>query len=63
MFTKEEYEHRQATYTGFWRCSYEEWKAFYCPNCEKKDCPHRECYRRVPVSEGGLGLCPNLKGE
>lgn len=25
------------------------------------DCEHRECYRRHPVDEGGLGLCPNLQ--
>lgn len=25
--------------------------------------PHREAFRRVPVIDGGLGLCPNLNGK
>lgn len=29
----------------------------------KEDCIHRNAYRRVPEIDGGLGLCPNLKGE
>ena len=40
--------------------SYEEYKACYCPECNNKDCIHREAYRRVPSCDGGLGLCPNL---
>lgn len=44
-----------------WKCSYEEYVACYCPDCDKKDCKHREAYRRVPVIDGGLGLCPRLK--
>lgn len=28
-----------------------------------EECPHRGAYRRVPKIDGGLGLCPNLKGE
>lgn len=28
-----------------------------------KEKPHRGAYRRVPEVDGGLGLCPNLKGE
>lgn len=43
------------------RMSYEEFKACYCPECQKKDCPHRDNFRRLPISTGGLGLCPNLK--
>lgn len=44
-----------------WRCTYEEYIAMYCPECDKEDCKHRECFRRVPVIDGGLALCPNLK--
>ena len=29
----------------------------------KEDCIHRDAYRRLPEIDGGLGLCPNLKGE
>lgn len=35
----------------------------YCPACKREHCKHRECYRRLPESVGGLGLCPNLKKE
>lgn len=35
----------------------------YCLACPRKDCVHRECYRRLPRSVGGLGLCPNLKAR
>ena len=35
-----------------YKMSYEEYK--------KCDCT---AYRRVPEIDGGLGLCPNLKGE
>lgn len=44
-----------------WRMTYEEYQKCYCPDCDKSNCPHRECYRRVPKIDGGLGLCPNLK--
>lgn len=43
-----------------WKMSYEEYKKCYCPECKRKDCPHREAFRRVPVIDGGLGVCPNL---
>lgn len=34
----------------------------YCPKCaDKKNCIHANCYRRLPRSCGGLGLCPRLK--
>ena len=33
------------------------------PECKKEECPHRGAIRRVPEIDGGLGLCPNLKGE
>ena len=51
-----------------WKCTYEEYIACYCPDCNMPDCKHRECYRRVPTIDGGLALCPNLatlknKGE
>lgn len=43
-----------------WEMTYEEYQLCYCPNCDKANCPHRDAYRRVPVIDGGLGLCPNL---
>lgn len=46
-----------------WKMSYEEYKKCYCPGCNRKDCPHREAFRRVPVIDGGLGVCPNLNGK
>ena len=46
-----------------YKMSYEEYKKCYCPECNETDCIHREAYRRVPRIDGGLGLCPNLKGE
>lgn len=57
MFTKEEFETRTN-----WKMTYDEYKKCYCPSCEKKNCIHRGAYRRVPQIDGGLGLCPNLKG-
>lgn len=29
-----------------------------CSNCIRPDCVHRDAFRRLPVSKGGLGLCP-----
>ena len=43
-----------------WKMSYEEFQKCDCTQCDKKDCVHREAYRRVPRIDGGLGLCPNL---
>ena len=36
-----------------------------CFKCEKtsKTCIHFEAYRRLPRSQGGLGLCPKLKNN
>lgn len=45
-----------------WKMSYEEYVQCYCPHC-KKNCIHQGAYRRLPEIDGGLGLCPNLKGE
>ena len=42
-----------------WKMSYEEFKKCDCSNC-KKECIHRGTFRRVPLIDGGLGLCPNL---
>ena len=56
IMSKEQFETR-TSYT----CTYEEYKKCYCPDCKEKDCPHREAFRRYPLSTGGLGLCPNLK--
>ena len=56
MLSREEFER-----TG-WKCSYEEYVACYCPECDRKEnCIHREAFRRVPEIDGGLGLCPRLK--
>lgn len=55
MMSKERF-----TQTNF-KMSYAEHRACDCTGCDKKDCIHRECYRRVPQIDGGLGLCPNLK--
>lgn len=46
-----------------YKMSYEEYKKCYCHRCMKEDCIHRNTYRRLPEIDGGLGLCPNLKGE
>lgn len=59
VMTREEFEKN----TG-WAMSYEEWLKCYCPECDTKaECPHRDCFRRLPVIDGGLGLCPNLKNK
>lgn len=54
MITREDFE-RTA-----WHMSYEQYEKCYCPDCEKKECVHRDAHRRVPKVDGGLGLCPNL---
>lgn len=54
MPTKEWFE------TTNYKMNYEEYKKCYCPCCDKQDCPHRNAYRRMPVIDGGLGLCSNL---
>ena len=46
-----------------YKMSYEEYKKCCCSECDKADCIHRDAYRRLPEIDGGLGLCPNLKGE
>lgn len=46
-----------------YKMSYEEYKKCCCQRCMKEDCIHRDAYRRLPEIDGGLGLCPNLKGE
>lgn len=32
-----------------------------CSDCKNTECIHRQAYRRLPTSVGGLGLCPNLQ--
>ena len=46
-----------------WNMSYEEYQKCDCTERKREKCPHRGAYRRVPEIDGGLGLCPNLKGE
>ena len=52
--TREEFERSN------WKMTYEEYMACYCPKCKNHECVHRECFRRLPKVDGGLGLCPNL---
>ena len=54
--TKKQFE----TNTNY-KMSYEEFQKCDCTQCDKKDCIHRNAYRRVPRIDGGLGLCPNLE--
>lgn len=44
-----------------WKMTFEEYQKCDCTQCNKENCIHREAFRRVPVIDGGLGLCPNLK--
>ncbi len=46
-----------------WKMSYEDFLKCDCTQCERENCIHRGAYRRVPKIDGGLGLCPKLKGE
>ncbi len=55
MLNKQEFRERTAH-----NCSYEEYKACCCQDCDKTNCVHRDAYRRLPKIDGGLGLCPNL---
>ncbi len=57
MVTREEFSKMN------WEMTYEEYQKCYCPDCENKNCIHRDAYRRVPEVDGGLGLCLNLKGK
>ena len=56
MFTPEEFAARTT-----WKMSYSEYVACCCERCSRESCPHRGAFRRVPVVDGGLALCPNLK--
>ena len=55
--TREEFENITS-----WKMSYEEFVKCDCTICDNKECIHRQAFRRVPRIDGGLGLCPNLKG-
>ena len=46
-----------------WKMTYEQYQKCDCTECDKEDYIHRDAYRRLPEIDGGLGLCPNLKGE
>lgn len=47
-----------------YKMSYDEYRRCYCPDCnEKENCIHAGAFRRVPEIDGGLGLCPRLRGE
>lgn len=43
-----------------WKMTYEEFLMCDCTICNKKDCVHRDAFRRMPRIDG-VGLCPNLK--
>ena len=45
------------------KMTYEQYQKCDCTECDKENCIHRDAYRRLPKIDGGLGLCPNLKGE
>lgn len=57
MFTAEEFKARTN-----WKMSYAEYVACCCTRCSREKCPHRDAFRRVPIVDGGMGLCPNLRG-
>lgn len=57
MFTFEEFQARTS-----WKMSYAEYVACCCERCTRENCPHRDAFRRVPLVDGGLALCPNLRG-
>lgn len=57
MMTKRRFEETA------YKMSYEEYKKCYCSECKRENCIHRDAYRRLPKIDGGLNLCPNLKGE
>lgn len=57
MFTYEEFKSRTN-----WKMSYAKYVACCCERCHCEGCPHRDAFRRVPFVDGGLALCPNLKG-
>ena len=45
-----------------YKMTYEEYCKCYCPDCEKQNiCIHEGAFRRLPVIDGGLGLCMNLR--
>ena len=31
---------------------------YNCGDCARQGCIHRDAFRRLPKSQGGLGLCP-----
>lgn len=57
MISREEYKRTN------WKMSYEEYQKCYCPECKREIYIHRDAYRRVPETDGGLGLCPNLRED
>lgn len=56
--TREQF--KKTNYNG--KITYETFLMCDCSVC-KKECIHRESYRRMPEEVGGLGLCPNLKAK
>lgn len=56
--TRERFE--QTNYNG--KITYETYKKCDCTEC-KRECIHKDSYRRMPKEVGGLGECPNLKEE
>ena len=61
LISKVVFEQKVAAGDLGWKCSYEEYAACYCPKCDRKEsCIHANAFRRMPVIDGGLGLCPRL---
>lgn len=56
--TRKEFE--QTSFNG--KITYETYQKCDCSEC-KKECIHREAYRRMPEEVGGLGECLNLKAK
>ena len=55
MMTREQFEKMELDMT------YNEWKACYCNECNRKDdCVYYHSHKRFPESAGGRALCPNL---
>ena len=58
LMSKEEFESRFPK--GKIPYTYKEYLKCACENCKNSNCIHRNAFRRLPQSGGGLGLCPNL---
>ena len=47
-----------------WIMTYEQYQRCCCSECDlKAECIHRDAYRRIPFVDGGMEMCPRLKGS